>query len=224
MPVIDDMTVLAAGLRRSPSPQRQKRRAAEEALQPVIVDPGAQAMPDKAGRHRVENTAQGEAAGRCDMDDRLFVIGRAPLGQRLQFGTLRLDALAAMRIPASDDLIEEAAVGRQIGEVTRATQQQGVRDGLFQMAVRALDRAVLMRDTRIIARRLHAVMGDQLFIAPGQVIAGVAVEIAERRRQTVGPVLLGHAAQCPKRVLQAFGKRHETLAAQDHRGSACRSR
>jgi hypothetical protein len=64
-------------------------------------NPGEQAMPDKAGRHRVENAAQGEAAGRRDMDDRLFVIGRAPLGEPLRFArstSMRL-RLCAFRRP-----------------------------------------------------------------------------------------------------------------------------
>ena len=47
----------------------------------------------------------------------------------------------------------------------------------------ALDRAVLVRDAAIVARRHHAVMGAQLLIAAGEVLLGITIEIAERRRQ-----------------------------------------
>src|SRR5437762_10171155 len=48
----------------------------------------------------------------------------------------------------------------------------------------ALDRAVLVGDTAIVARRRHAVMGAQLLIAPGEVLLGLTIEVAERCRQT----------------------------------------
>ena len=86
------------------------------------------------------------------------------------------------------------------------------------MAVRALDRAVLVRDAAIVAGRRHAVMGAQRLVAPGQVLLGVAIEIAEGRRQAVAAVLLRHAAERPQRVLQALGQRHEALAAEHDMG------
>src|SRR5437764_736977 len=82
----------------------------------------------------------------------------------------------------------------------------------------ALDRAVLVGDTAIVARRRHAVMGAQLLIAPGEVLLGLTIEVAERCRQTVAAVLLRHPAQRPQRVLQAFRQRHEALAAEHDMG------
>ena len=61
-------------------------------------------------------------------------------------------------------------------------------------------------------------MGAQLLVAPGEVLLGLTIEIAERRRQAVAAVLLRHAAQRPQRVLQAFGQRHEALAAEHDMG------
>ena len=52
----------------------------------------------------------------------------------------------------------------------------------------------------------------------GQVLRGIGVEIAERRRQAVAAVLARRAAQRPQRVLQALGQRHEALAAEHHMG------
>ena len=61
-------------------------------------------------------------------------------------------------------------------------------------------------------------MGAQLLVAPRQVVLGLAIEVAERRRQAVAAVLLRHATQRPQCVLQAFGERHEALAAEHHMG------
>ena len=58
------------------------------------------------------------------------------------------------------------------------------------MAVRAFDRAVLVRHAAIVAGRLHPVMGAQRLVAPGQILARIpGVEIAERRRQAVAAML-----------------------------------
>jgi hypothetical protein len=75
------------------------------------------------------------------------------------------------------------------------------------MAVCTLDRTVLVSDARIVARRRHAVMGAQLFVAPRQVFLRLAREIAERRRQAVAAMLLRDAAERPQCALQAFGER-----------------
>src|SRR5229473_1963668 len=69
-----------------------------------------------------------------------------------------------------------------------------------------------------LAARRHAVMGAQFLVAPRQVVLGVAIEVTERRRQAVAAVLFRHPAQRPQRVLQAFGERHEALAAEHHMG------
>jgi hypothetical protein len=47
------------------------------------------------------------------------------------------------------------------------------------MAVRALDRAVLMGDAVIVARRHHPVVSDEVLITPRQILLRVAIEIAE---------------------------------------------
>ena len=72
-----------------------------------------------------------------------------------------------------------------------------------------------MRDAAIIAGRLHPVMGAQRVIAPGQVLARIRVEVAERRRQAVAAVLARRAAERPQRVLQPLGQGHVAFAAED---------
>src|SRR5205823_12609459 len=86
------------------------------------------------------------------------------------------------------------------------------------MPMGTLDRTILVRDTRIVARGRHAVMRAQLLVAAGEVRLSVTIEIAERRRQAIAAVLVRHAAERPQRILQAFGERHKTLAAEHHVG------
>src|SRR3954469_12885535 len=84
--------------------------------------------------------------------------------------------------------------------------------------MRPLDAAVLMRQAGVVAARLHAVVEGERLIEPGQVLPGLAVEIAEGRREAVAAVLLRHAAERPERVLQPLGERDIALPAQHHMG------
>jgi hypothetical protein len=78
----------------------------------------------------------------------------------------------------------------------------------------SFDRAILVRDTAVIARRHHAVMRAQRLIAAGLVLRRLRLEIAERRRKAVTAMLERCATQGPERVLQAFGQGNEALATQ----------
>ena len=82
------------------------------------------------------------------------------------------------------------------------------------MAVLAFDRAVLVRHPGVVAGRRQVVMGAQGLVTTRLVDAGIVIEIPERGGEAVGTMLDRHAAERPKGVLQADGKRGETLAAQ----------
>src|ERR1700731_2460216 len=143
----------------------------------------------------------------------LLIVGRSPIGQWLERSSLDLDALAVPCVAPPDHLVDEATVGSEILELARAAQQEFVAKRALEVTMGALDRAVLVCDASIVARRHHAVMGAQLLIAAGEVLLGITIEIAERRRQAVAAVLLWYPTQPPQRVLQAFRERHEALAA-----------
>ena len=217
MPVIDDMTVRAIALRAS-ARQRHEMGAADEQVEPVIVEPDPQPVSDQPRRHGVEHFPQREAAGRRDGDDDFLIIAGAPVGQRLQRGALGIDAGTAASVLGRHDLVDEAAIGGQIIEVARGAQQERVANRRLEMAVRALDPAILMRDAAVVAGRRHAVMPAQRVVAGGEIRPGFGIKIAEGRRQAVAAVLRRRTAQRPQRVLQPFGKRDVTLAAQDHMG------
>src|SRR6202045_1890756 len=146
----------------------------------------------------------------------LLIVGRSPIGQWLERSSLDLDALAVPCVAPPDHLVEEGTVGSEILELARAAQQEFVAKRAVEVTMGALDRAVLVRDAAIVARRHHAVMGAQLLIAAGEVLLGITIKIAERRRQAVAAVQFRHSTQSPQCVLQTFRERHEALAAEHH--------
>src|SRR5271156_4404181 len=175
-------------------------------------------MADQPRRRGVENTAQNEAAARSDRDDLLFVIGGAARRRRGKPAPFQLDPLAVVAIAPTDDLVDEAAIGIEIVEVPAAAQQQRVFERLLEMAMRALDRAVLVREAGVVAGWRHAVMAAERLVALRQILLRVGIEIAEGGRQAIAAMLLGNAAERPQRILQALGQRDEALAAEHNMG------
>ena len=112
---------------------------------------------------------------------------------------LLVDALGVAEVAAADDVVDEPPPCGEIVKVSRGAQQQGVRERSLEMAVGALDRAVLVADARIVAGRRHAVMGAERFVALGQILLGVGAQITEGRREAVAAMLLGNAAQRGRR-------------------------
>jgi len=131
--------------------------------------------------------------------------------QRLQRRALDIQALAVASIAPADDLVDEAVVGLERVEIARAAQQQRVLDRPLQMAVRAFDRAVLVRQAPIVAGRLHAVMRAQRLVAPGLILPCVGIEIAEGSREAVAAMLQRGAAERPQRILQTLRQGHKAL-------------
>src|SRR5438477_8952902 len=112
-------------------------------------------MADEPRWRRVEDALQTESAARCNSDDLFLVVDCPSFGKRREYRPLQFDALAIVSIVAANNFIDEAAVAVQIIEVTAATQEQRVLQPLLEVAMRTLDRAILVRDTQIVARRCH---------------------------------------------------------------------
>ena len=99
-------------------------RAAEEDLDPIVVDAHLQPVADEARGHGVEDPAEHEAAGRRHRDHRLLAVFDAPAGQRPQDRALGVDALAVAGVAAADQRVDEGAIVGEGVEVARAAQQQ----------------------------------------------------------------------------------------------------
>lgn len=100
-------------------------------------------------------------------------------------------------ITPADNLVDKSLVSIETGEVARAPQQQRILQRSLEMSVGTLDRAVLVRDARIVARWRHAVMSHQRGVALYQILPRVGRQIAERRWQAVAAMLPRHAAERP---------------------------
>src|SRR5271166_4606229 len=61
-------------------------------------------------------------------------------------------------------------------------------------------------------------MAAQGLVAPGLVLRGLTVEVAECRRQAVAAVLVRRTAERPQGILQSLGQGDEALAAEHHLG------
>lgn len=130
-------------------------------------------------------------------------------------GAFGLDAGAVASIMPPDDLVDEGAIGHEVVEVPGYAHQKGVANGALEMAVRAFDRAVLMRDALVVACGRHAVVGAELLVALREIGLGVGVEIAEGRRETVAAVIGRRSAQRPERILHPLGQGDEAFAAEN---------
>lgn len=196
VPVIDHMPMHAIPSL-TPTRQRHELGAADEEIEPVVIKPYAQAVPDQPGGHGVEHFLQREAAGRGDRNDDLLIVAGAPVGQLLQSCTFGIDPGSIAPVLGRHNLIDEAAVGGQIVKIAHPAQQQRITNRGLQMAMGTLDGAILVGDTAVIAGRLHAVMLAQRVVARGQVGTRLRIEIAERRREAVAAVLGRGTAQSP---------------------------
>jgi hypothetical protein len=150
----------------TPTPQRQQFCSADEQIDPVVIEPHTQAVSNQPRRHGVEHLAKAKSAGRRDGDDRLLIIDGPLTRQRLKHWPFSIDPFGVAGVLTADDLIDEAAITGQAVEIVCAAHQQSVLDGLLDVAVRALDRAVLVCDAAVVAGGIHAVMGAQSIVSP----------------------------------------------------------
>ena len=78
--------------------------------------------------------------------------------------------------------------------------------------MRTLNRAILMRNAKVVPGRCHNVVTHQLLIAQRQILLSVAVQVAECRRETIAAMLARRSPQYPQRILQTLGQRDKALA------------
>ena len=97
-----------------------------------------------------------------DVHTRFLVVARTLRRQRLKQRPLGLNALAITRVDATDDLVEEAAIGLEIGEVVTAAQEQRITHRALEVAVRALDGAVLVGNATVVAREPPPIFLDTI--------------------------------------------------------------
>ena len=126
------------------------------------------------------------------------------------------EAVGSARVSRRRDLLQKRDVFFAVGEFAAAAEQQGLIDRGFEVPVRRLRVAVLVRLPRVDPLARHAVMREQIAI-PGLELAGRR-QVVHGRSQRVGAMPTRHAAQFPQRILQAVRQRLERLGgAERHR-------
>ena len=108
---------------------------------------------------------------------RVWRVGRGCACVRVR----RVVEPAVPGIASSNDLVDKTAIGGKFAELTRTTQQQLVLDRLLQMSMRTLNRAVLVRNTGVVAGWRHAVVRAQVLVALREVLFRHPIKVAECR-------------------------------------------
>src|SRR3546814_20410688 len=106
---------------------------------------------------------------------------------------------------ARDNLVDEAAIFRKVVEVGRSAHQQRLAHRRLQMPVRALDRALFMRNTAVLSGRLPPVMATQRVISMRQILARRCLQIPEPRRPHVVTLPPSTAATPPHQPERTTG-------------------
>lgn len=128
-----------------------------------------------------------------------------PLRQRVQQRHLLGQPLLPARIALVKEAAQERLVLRAAGEVSAAAQHQGLVQRPLELPMALLHVAVLVRVGRLDRLALQAVVPQQRLVALRERRRPLCPR-GDGRRQPVGAMHLGHAAQFRQGVLQAFAE------------------
>ena len=217
VPIVDDVNGSAA-LGAPPTRQGQQEGAAEISLDVLVMDAQPQPMTDQATGHGVEDMAAREAGRGGHPDGHLLPGHGRCRWQGAQRGALGIDRRGVAAIVLSDHLGDEGAIVVEPVERTGAAQQERLGDACLDVAVPALDGAVLVRDAAIVAGRRHPVVEDERLVAAGQ-IQGIRLgQVAEGGREAVATMLARRAAEQAQGVRQTVRQGRIALAAEHDLG------
>lgn len=113
--------------------------------------------------------------------------------------------------------MKPAIVGERV-EVGRPAQHQRILNDALEMAVRALDRAILVGNPTVVAGGCHAVVGAERVVSAGEVGARFRIEVTECGGEAVAAMLTRRSTEQPERVLQSFGEGDVAFAAEHDMG------
>ena len=192
MAIIDGVLV-AAGQARHPL----NCAAGVPDLDEVRVDHHVHFVADQPAMNRIRVAFDLNRAAAADLDSshsmNVIEPARRQIRQRLLF---RDELVAARCVTLAGQSLEKLLVIISAGEVLAATQQQRLLDDRFEMAMRRLDVAILMRLADIDALWIDLVVIHQVAVT----LAKLAVlrEVVDRRAEAVGAVLCRPRRPTPK--------------------------
>jgi hypothetical protein len=136
--------------------------------------------------------------------------------QRPQHGHLFMKTLLSVGIAPGHEPLEEQLIVASAGEITAASEHQGLVDGLLEAVMTLLDVAILVGLSRPDRLAFELVMREQSLVSPGEHLGfGLAVD---RSGQAIGAVSPGDPSQFPQGVLQALAEALEALGEADGAG------
>jgi hypothetical protein len=154
---------------------------------------------DQSAGQRVGVATDVDRAAR--VDPRLEPSGHLqPSGrQGRQDSHLFMETLLSVGVAPGHEPPEERLVVASIGEITAASEHQGLVDGLLEAVVTLLDIPVLVGLPGLDRLAFEPVMREQSLVSPGEHLGfGIAVD---RRGQAIGAVPFGDPSQFPQGVL-----------------------
>jgi hypothetical protein len=171
------------------------------------IQPGFDFVADQTAVHRVGVTVQVDQAARAHAHAKpqttVLPLGR----QGLQHGDFLGVALLPPHVARGHHLLQKAAVFVAAAEIAAAPQEQRLLHGVFEMSMRRLTVAVLVRLANIDPLAGQAIMVQQATIA-GLKLA-FDRQVVDRRAQAVAAMAARHASQFPQGILQTVGQRLE---------------
>ena len=200
MPIFDPMFGTAAQSR-----QRLHQTLRVPHLDALRVESGLHPLTDQPARHGVNVAEDMDGAAPVHPHAQPLAGLQPPRRQRLEQRQLLSQPLLPARVELLEQTTQERRVLRPVGKVPAAAQQQGLVQRPLELPVALLHVAVLVGLPRLDCLALQSVVPQQRLVTLRERSRTLCPR-RDRRRQTIRPVQLRHAAQFRQGVLQAFAQ------------------
>jgi hypothetical protein len=166
---VDDVTVLDPVLARPTQPrQRFDQTLGVPHLDPLGVQACLRLLADQSAGHRVGVAPDVDRAARVHAHAPALTRLQPPRRQRTQQRQLFLQPLTPARVELLEQPTQERLVGRSVGEVPAARQQERLIQGTLERPVALLHIAVLVGLRRLDGLALQTVVPQQRLVTLGE--------------------------------------------------------
>lgn len=176
-------------------------------LDPVGEEPRFHPLADQSAVHRVDVAVQVNQAAAVHATQDLPTRREPRVGQRTQRRQLLREPIPPTGVAGRHQLRQELRVLLAARKLAGASQQQGLIHSGFEVPVRRLRIAILVRLSHVDPLARQLVVRQQVAVASLKFTFGGV--IVHRRGEAVTAMLLRHATQFPQRILQPVTQRFE---------------
>ena len=208
VPVIDPLFLPPAQPR-----QRLHQLLPVPHFQVLHVDAHLDTDADQATVHRVGVVLHVDGAAACHRYTQTLARFQTPRRQRSQQRLLLGQPRRPSRVALPAYLVQERRVRFPIGKVPAAAQHQRLRHRIFEVPMRGLRIAVLVRLSRLNLLPRQSVMSQQRLVPPAEVAP--LRQVVHGAAHAVATMPLRYTTQFPQCVLQADAQALETLRKAD---------